>query len=128
MHSDVLAWQAFRISLLSPLITGEVNHEDREAYFQKLAKQEHYAPQGKITLSVRTLRRWHANYRKEGIEGLKPKRRSDLGKPRKHNQAKVARAEAAKRENPVRSDITINKLLQAEFASELPASTMYRHL
>jgi hypothetical protein len=43
MHSDVLAWQAFRISLLSPLITGEVNHEDREAYFQKLAKQEHYA-------------------------------------------------------------------------------------
>ena len=128
MHSDVLAWQAFRISLLSPLITGEVNHEDREAYFQKLAKQEHYAPHGKITLSARTLRRWYANYRKVGIEGLKPKRRSDLGKPRKHNQAKVDRAEAAKRENPVRSDIIINKLLQAEFASELPASTLYRHL
>jgi transposase InsO family protein len=128
MHSDVLAWQAFRISLLSPLITGEVTYEDREAYFQKLAKQEHYAPHGKITLSVRTLRRWYARYRKEGIEGLKPKRRNDLGKPRKRNQAKVDRAEAAKRENPVRSDITINKLLQSEFASELPASTMYRHL
>lgn len=128
MHSDVLAWQAFRISLLSPLITGQVTYEDREAYFQKLAKQEHYAPQGKITLSARTLRRWYARYRNEGIEGLKPRRRSDLGKPRAHNLAKVNRAEAAKKENPKRSDITINKLLQAEFASGLPASTMYRHL
>lgn len=128
MQSDVLAWQAFRISLLSPLITGEVTYEDREAYFQKLAKQEHYAPNGKITISARTLRRWYARYRREGIEGLKPKRRSDLGKPRNRNQAKVDRAEAAKKENPKRSDITINKLLQAEFASDLPASTMYRHL
>ncbi len=128
MHSDVLAWQAFRISLLSPLITGQVTYEDREAYFQKIAKQEHYAPQGKITLSARTLRRWYARYRNEGIEGLKPRRRSDLGKPRTHNLDKVNRAEAAKKENPKRSDITINKLLQTEFASGLPASTMYRHL
>ncbi len=80
MHSDALAWQAFRISLLSPLITDEVTYEDREVYFQKLAKQEHYAPHGKITLSVRTLRRWYARYRNEGIEGLKPKRRNDLGR------------------------------------------------
>ena len=44
MHPNDSAWQAFRVSLLSPLITGEILHEDREAYFQKLAKESHYAP------------------------------------------------------------------------------------
>jgi len=76
-------------------------HEDREAYFQKLAKESHYAPERKKTVSVRTLRHWNQTYRKQGIEGLKKKRRSD---------------------------VTINKLLQAEFFGGLPASTMYCHL
>jgi transposase InsO family protein len=128
MHPNDSAWQAFRVSLLSPLITGEIPHEAREAYFQKLAKQEHYAPDGQQSISVRTLRRWYQTYRREGIDGLKRKRRSDLGQPRKRNQAKVDRAEAHKRELATRSDVTINKLLQAEFSSGLPASTMYRHL
>ena len=128
MHPNDPAWQAFRVSLLSPLITGQVPHEDREAYFQKLAKEEHYAPDSKKTISVRTLRRWYQTYRNQGIDGLKKRRRTDLGKPRKRNQAKVDRAEAHKRELATRSDVTINKLLQAEFSSDLPASTMYRHL
>jgi transposase InsO family protein len=128
MHPNDPAWQAFRVSLLSPLITGEVPHEARETYFQKLAKQEHYAPDGQKTISVRTLRRWYQTYRQQGIDGLKRKRRSDLGQPRKRNQAKVDRAETHKRELATRSDVTINKLLQAEFSSDLPASTMYRHL
>jgi len=101
MHPNDSAWQAFRVSLLSPLTTGRILHEDREAYFQKLAKDSHYAPDGNTTLSVRTLRRWYQTYRKQGIEGLKKKRRSD---------------------------VTINKLLLVEFFSELPSSTMYRHL
>ena len=128
MHPNDSAWQAFRVSLLSPLITGEILHEDREAYFQKLAKEAHYAPDGKKTVSVRTLRRWYQTYRKQGIEGLKKKRRSDLGQPRERNRTKVDRCEAHKRQLATRSDVTINKLLQAEFFSGLPASTMYRHL
>ena len=118
MHPNDPAWQAFRVSLLSPLITGQVPHADREAYFQKLAKEEHYAPDSKKTISVRTLRRWYQTYRNQGIDGLKKRRRTDLGKPRKRNQAKVDRAEAHKRELATRSDVTINKLLQAEFSSD----------
>ena len=128
MHPNDSAWQAFRVSLLSPLITGEIPHEDREAYFQKLAQEVHYAPDGKTTVSARTLRRWYQTYRKQGIEGLKKKRRSDLGQPRERNRTKVDRCEAHKRQLATRSDVTINNLLQAEFFSGLPASTMYRHL
>ena len=103
-------------------------HEDREAYFQKLAKEAHYAPDGKKTVSVRTLRRWYQTYRKQGVEGLKKKRRSDLGQPRERNRTKVDRCEAHKRQLATRSNVTINKLLQAEFFSKLPASTMYRNM
>ena len=113
---------------MSPLITGEVLHEDREAYFQNLAKVTHHTPDGPKSISVRTFRRWYQTYREHGIDGLKKRRRSDLGQPRQCNQTKVNRAEAHKRELATRSDVTINKLLQAEFASQLPASTMYRHL
>jgi len=45
-HND-LAWTAFRASLLSPLLTGEVASDERGAYFQKLAKQTHRLPDGK---------------------------------------------------------------------------------
>jgi len=128
MHPNDSAWQAFRVSLLSPLITGETPHEDREAYFQKLAKEAHHTPDGKKTVSVRTLRRWYQTFRKQGINGLKKKRRSDLGQPRERNRMKVDRSEAHNRQLATRSDVTINKLLQAEFLSGLPASTMYRHL
>ena len=103
-------------------------HEDREAYFHKLAKEAHHIPDEKKTVSVRTLRRWYQTFRKQGINGLKKKRRSDLGQPRERNRTKVDRSEAHKRQLATRSDVTINKLLQAEFFCGLPSSTMYRHL
>ena len=114
MRPNDSAWQAFRVSLMSPLITGEVLHEDREAYFQNLAKVTHHTPDGPKSVSVRTFRRWYQTYREHGIDGLKKRRRSDLGQPRQCNRAKVNRAEAHKRELATRSDITINKLLQLD--------------
>ena len=129
MRPDDSAWQAFRVSLLSPLITGEIPHEEREAYFQSTARKTYHGPGGKKkTISVRTLRRWYQRYCEAGIEGLKAKRRSDLGQPQERNRAKVDRAEAHKRQLATRSDITINKLLQREFSSGLASSTLYRHL
>ena len=70
MRPNDSAWQAFRVSLMSPLITGEVLHEDREAYFQNLAKETHHTPDGMKSISVRTFRRWYQTYRKHGIDGL----------------------------------------------------------
>ncbi len=44
MDQNDLAWTAFRASLLSPLLTGEVSSGERAAYFQKLAGQTHLLP------------------------------------------------------------------------------------
>lgn len=128
MRPDDLAWQAFRVSLLSPLITGEIPPEKRESYFQTTAQLTHYTPTGPKTISVRTLRRWYQTFRKQGIDGLQRTRRSDRGQPRPINREKVDRAEKHKRDLSTRSDLTINKLLQAEFSSRLASSTLYRHL
>ena len=129
MDQNDLAWTAFRASLLSPLLTGEVSSGERAAYFHKLAQEDHLLPSGQRSrISLRTLRRWYQQLREQGLEGLQPKRRSDLGKARSAIQAKIARAVGLKREQPLRSDKVINRILQAEFGSGLASSTLYRHL
>ena len=110
MDRNDLAWTAFRASLLAPLLTGEITSDERAGYFRKLAGHEHLLPGGKrSTISVRTLRRWYQQLRENGIERLKPQRRSDLGKARRSIQAKVDRAEELKRQQPRRSDRVINR-------------------
>lgn len=129
MDQNDLAWTAFRASLLSPLLTGEVSQAERASYFQKVTQQEHLLPNGKRSkISVRTLRRWYQQLREEGIERLKPQRRSDLGQARGSIRSKVARAVELKREQPRRSDQVINQILKSEFGSGLASSTLYRHL
>ena len=129
MDRNDLAWTAFRASLLSPLLTGEVPSGERGAYYQKLAGQTHLLPSGqRKKISVRTLRRWYQQLSSRGIEGLKPQRRSDRGQPRACLQAKIDRAVALKLEQPRRSDQVINRILKSEFGSGLASSTLYRHL
>jgi transposase InsO family protein len=129
MDQNDLAWTAFRASLLSPLLTGEVPSGERGAYFQKLAGEIHLLPNGqRKRISVRTLRRWHQQLRQSGIGGIQPRRRSDLGKPRRAIQAKVQRAVELKLEQPGRSDRVINRILKSEYGSGLSSSTLYRHL
>jgi len=129
MDRNDLAWTAFRASLLSPLLTGQVPSRERGAYFQKLAGQTHQLPGGqRKKISVRTLRRWYQQLRHSGIEGIKPQRRSDRGQPRRSIKDKIDRAVALKLEQPSRSDRVINHILKAEFGSGLASSTLYRHL
>jgi len=129
MDQKDLAWTAFRASLLSPRLTGEVTSGERGAYFQKLANEVHRLPNGTDgKISVRTLRRWYQHLRQQGIAGLKPKRRSDRGKPRSSIRTKIDRAIELKREQPRRSDKVINRILRSEFGSGLASSTLYRHL
>jgi len=123
------AWAVFRCSLLSPLLLGEVPEAEREAYFRCLAEKEHLLPNGqRKRISVRTLRRWWKRLRDEGVEGTFPRRRSDRGRPRAKQQLLLDRAVQLKKEQPRRSAVVINRILQQEFGRGLPRSTLYRHL
>jgi len=129
MDSNELAWAAFRTALISPLLTGEIPSGQREAYMQSVASEERLFPNGKrAKVSVRTLWRWFQRMRQDGFQGILKQPRSDRGQPRRSLEARVARAVAIKREQPLRSDRVINQILKAELGAVLPSSTIYRHL
>jgi transposase len=75
-----------------------------------------------------TLRRKLRQYRQAGFEGLARKGRADRGRPRAHDPAIIEKAIELKRDQPRRSEETINQFLQSWYGKTLPKSTLYRAL
>jgi putative transposase len=122
-------WAVFWCSLLSPLLYGEIPPEEAGPFLRQLASQEHVFPDGRRRKPSRaTLWRKWKRYRDGGFEALFRKRRSDRGKPRKRRQAMIDKAIELKKDQPYRSDETINQFLEKEFHDKIPKSTLYRHL
>ena len=122
-------WAVFWCSLLSPILFGEVAERDAHRFLRKLAREQHLFPDGRRRkASLSTLRRKWRTYRQGGFAALARKPRGDRGRPRKHPQAMIERAVELKKDQPRRSDETINQFLDAEFQRTIPPSTLYRHL
>ena len=72
----------FRYGLLAPVLLGQV--PSQKEYLAQVASKKHQVPYyGEREFTPKTLANWLLAFRREGFEGLKPKRRSDRGKPRK---------------------------------------------
>jgi transposase InsO family protein len=71
-----------RFQIISPVLAEPARAQNE--YFRKQAGREHDFPRyGVKKLSVSTMKAWLRKYRKGGFEGLKPKNRSDRGRPRR---------------------------------------------
>jgi len=71
-----------RYQLISPVLAEPARAQNE--YFRKQAQHEHDFPRyGLRKVSVSTMKAWLRKYRKKGFEGLKPKNRSDVGRPRR---------------------------------------------
>ena len=71
-----------RYQLISPVLAEPARAQNE--YFRRQARQEHDFPRyGLRKVSVSTMKAWLRKYRKKGFEGLKPKNRSDAGRPRR---------------------------------------------
>ena len=122
-------WAVFWCSLLSPVLLGEIPKAQRERYFQKLSREQHWLPTGlRRSISARTFRRQWRRFKENGVQGLHRQRRSDRGKARKKHADLLARAVELKTEQPKRSDRVINRILKREFGRGVPRSTLYQHL
>ena len=127
-HDRDQQWAVFWCSLFAPLIYGEIPPEEAAHLLSELAASEHLFPDGqRRKVSRATLWRKWKQYREGGFEALFPKRRKDRGKPRKA-QKMIERAIELKKDQPRRSEETINQFLEQEFREKLPKSTLYRHL
>ena len=72
----------FRFGLLAPVLLNQV--ASRKEYLAEVAAKKHQVPYyGEKEFTPKTLSCWLLAYRRDGFEGLKPKRRSDRGQPRK---------------------------------------------
>lgn len=73
-----------RYQIISPVL-AEPQRAQNE-YFRKQADQEHELPYyGRRKITVSTMKSWLRVYRRHGFNALKPKKRSDGGRPRRLN-------------------------------------------
>jgi len=121
MNANDESWALFWCSLLAPVLFGEVESKDTGRFLRSLAEKDCLYPDGQRKKpSVSTLRRKLKAYRKGGFEALARCPRADRGKSRKFPAAMLERAIELKREQPYRSDETINQFLKQEFGRTIP--------
>lgn len=75
----------FRYGIIAPLVTAsEISDKERAGFFRDASLKTYTNPGGKaVTYSEYTIRRYYQNYQADGLDGLKPERRSDCGHSRK---------------------------------------------
>jgi transposase InsO family protein len=90
----------YRFSLLAPILNNQV--DDVKAYLDEVASTMYDVPHyGWRQYSARTVRRWLWEYRRDGLDALKPQRRKDSGSFRSIPQPLQDKILAARRESPL---------------------------
>jgi len=73
-----------RYQIIAPVLAEPARAQNE--YFRKQAEQDHEFPYyGQRKITVSTMKSWLRAYRKHGFDALKPKQRSDGGRPRRLN-------------------------------------------
>ncbi len=124
----------FRYNCIADLVRGPLPRGEQNRILQCLAHREWEAPGGvKVQVSVSALEAWLARYRQGGFEALKPRTRSDRGRPRAVDGTLLDRLAQLKAELPRCSVPQLIRLLEKDPSSgiapgSLKRATVYRHL
>lgn len=122
-------WALFWCNLLHPVIFGEIEQEQTNRFLKSICLQEIVFPNGKRKRpAISTLRRKLNRYRKDGFQSLARKARNDRGASRKVSREIIDKAIELKKEQPRRSDDSLNRFLTQYYGRTIPKSTLYRHL
>jgi len=119
----------FWCGLLAPVLFGQLDKGEERRELREIANREVVFPNGrKRKPSLSTLKRKLTKYRKGGFNAMARKPRNDRGKPRVVPAEVIATAIAAKKEQPKRSPLMINQILERQHGKTVSRSTLYRHL
>lgn len=95
---------------------------------RQLASLTHELPDGsRREYSLPTLERWLSQYQEHGLDGLRPKVRTDSGSVRR-NQDMIEEACRLRQELPTRSADQIARILQLRHGIRVPPRSIRRHL
>ena len=121
----------FRYGLIAPLLQQSPRGAQK-AMLEAAAKQTYTLPNGEVRrFSERTLERYLASYRQDGLEALYPEQRADQDRPRVLPQSVIERAIALRKEQPLRTVEQLIVMLETEgLAPEgfVRRSTLAAHL
>jgi transposase InsO family protein len=119
----------FWCALLTPVLFGQPDAAEERRHLRRLSNQEVIFPNGrKGKPSLSTLKRKLKKYRQGGFNAMGRKARNDRGKPRAAPAEVIATAIAAKKDQPKRSALMLNRILKHRHGKTVARSTLYRHL
>jgi transposase InsO family protein len=100
-----------RYQLISPVLAEPARAQNE--YFRKQAETEHEFPRyGLKKVRVSTMKAWLRKYRKEGFDALKPKNRSDGGRPKRLDEGMLKAIEIKCKAHPSLSGQKLYEMLQ----------------
>lgn len=105
----------FRAQVIGPLLTRAfTSHGELAEGIRAIARQRHLPPGATATRSYAepTIERWYYRFKKRGLEGLTPKRRSDVGHARELTDAQRELLCAIRREHPTTNAAVILRTLE----------------
>lgn len=119
-----------KFAIIAPVLNGQVPCQ--KEYFEKVCAQEIEMPHyGDRVYTPKTLLSWLNNYRKSGLDGLRPGSRSDRGKSRKVTDQITAKAQEKSAQNPKLTGIMLYEELVKDgviLPEKLSLATFYRFL
>lgn len=107
----------FRAQVIGPLLTRVfASHGELASAIRALARERHLPPGASTTryFSEPTIERWYYRFKRRGLEGLTPKRRSDVGHARELTDAQRELLCAIRREHPTTSAALILRTLELD--------------
>lgn len=105
----------FRYGVIAPLVSGSTNCCSNNQFFVQESEKVRVSPKGvKIKVSSSTIERWYLSYKKYGIDGLTPQRRTDIGLSRKIDQDIIDRIKDIKLRSPRLPSTEIHRIIISE--------------
>src|SRR5438270_7741554 len=118
----------FRYKLVAEAANPRLGPAERGQLVRELASQPVELPDGRLHQFARgTFDRWLRAYREQGLAGLKPEPRADLGLARRHTEL-LEEACQLRLELPARSAAQISAILLARHGIRVAERTIREHL
>lgn len=116
-----------RYHVIADAMNPRLSPAERGQLVRQLARGSHVQPDGSTRVYSRaTLDRWVRAYREQGLDGLRPQPRADIGMARRHPEL-LEEAARLRREIPARSAAQISAILQARHRVCVPERTLRQY-
>ncbi|MBU7006585.1 helix-turn-helix domain-containing protein [Phosphitispora fastidiosa] len=131
-YNEAVKIAHLRFAVIAPVIQGLFTEPTKTAYYKKVVEKPLKIPDGKeVFFNYNTFEKWEARYKRNGMDGLMPKRRSDAGVSRALPDTAIAEIFRLKQQfSRINATLIYSKLIADGFIkqSEVSLSAVQRFI